>query len=573
MMASMPAMSSLLVESMTSVPDEAVDSAVSAVRLGLERILLPIEGVFLDMGEHLGHSISALQQVSAAFDRVASAVNSDQLHEAARDLGWVVTLLGEGMARRKDESRALVRLGDLTETLSRNLLHLRKTVGEVHLLAMNGRIEAAQVVAAGIDFHVFTGGIGRLADNAMALLDSMGQELSRLAEFIALAHTEHRVFDHGEASALPEVERRLDGSRAALEGRQRALVSVAQRISAISRANEERIAKAIGCLQIGDITRQRLEHVHQALGALSQGAPTVGAVGICRLQTQQLIDIHRDGHLALTEIGAHLEAITQGAGGIVGAVQKGLLSGDADGPPFLRQLVTDLGAAHELVRQYTAAGSSLQQRLVPITEVVSQLRNYVEGIRSLEADMRIMGLNATFKCARLGGKGRVLAVIAQELRALAGRTAEDAVTIMSGLGGIYDTAQLLANDGGNGLVQAEDALERSVDVFTHGAVALSDALDGVDHGVERCLAGIAAASAILKEELAQLDRLTEWGGMLSDSVRDSADDADPSWRIQGNLLAAGYSMARQRDVHARYAGDGPAPNETAAAADIDDFLF
>ncbi|KAF0223485.1 MAG: methyl-accepting chemotaxis sensory [Rhodospirillaceae bacterium] len=560
------------------VGDVGVDAPagenVLSIRQGLGHLVQPIERVFLDMGEHLSESMTALQGVSVAFDRVAGSVNSTDLLEASNHLRIVVEALAGAISRQREESVALHRLGDLTIGLERDLLRLRKTIGEVHPLAINGRIEAAQAVVAGIDFDVFTGEIGRLAAGAAELLDRLGDELVRLSGFIATARSEHAGFDQSEIGALPEVERRLDGSRRTLQARQTALTAAAQRISGFSRANEDRIADVIGALQIGDITRQRLEHVDMALAAADDGRP--GDYGIHRLQSMQLADIYADCGRELTGVDDSLEAITQGAGGIIDTVRSTMGSAAGEKASFLHELVADLHIARKLVHQCHRAGDLLQAHLVPVSTVVAEIRGRIESIRSLEADMRIMGLNATFKCSRLGRSGRVLAVIAQELRALAGRTAEDASKIMAGLEEIYGTAQLLAGDGRAGLTRAEGILEGSITAFESASRTLETALANVDTAIQCCLTGIAETRVIAVRQRGAFAVLPQWAGQLRSMAPDTVAESDDSgWHGRGEILAAGYSMASQRAVHARYERGAVAPQSknTPPVVNADDFLF
>ena len=552
----------------------AISGSLIPIRRSLGILVQPIERVFLDMGEKLGESMTALQLVSAAFDRVAGSVTSTDLLEASNHLGIVLEALGGAINRQREESVALRRLGELTIGLERDLLRLRKTIGEVHPLAINGRIEAAQTVAAGIDFHVFTSEIGRLATGATELLDRLGDELARLSGLIGTARTEHACFDQSEIGALPEVERRLDGSRRTLQARQTALGGAAQRISDFSRANEARIADVISALQIGDIARQRLEHVDMALAAVVDGRSSDCAIH--RLQAMQLADIYVDCGRELKGVDDSLEAIAQGAGGIIDSVRSTMGSAAGEKTSFLHELVADLHTAGNLVHQCHQASDLLQAHLVPVSTVVAEIRGRIESIRSLEADMRIMGLNATFKCSRLGPNGRVLAVIAQELRALAGRTAEDASAIMAGLEEIYRTAQLLAGDGSAGLTRAEGILEDSITAFEAANRTLEAALTSVDTAIQCCLTGIAETRAIAVRQLATFDVLPQWAEQLRSMAPGPAVEPDGSgWRRQGEILAAGYSMASQRAVHARYERGTTVsqPNNMGTVVDADDFLF
>lgn len=559
--------------SFPSPPPPGASARIAELRRDLGTALGPIERIFLGAGAHLGEAVDALHSVTEAFDLLADTVDSDGLQAATGAMVRIPDALTAATVANSATSSALHRLDQLAGGLAPPLARLRKTIHEVQVLEVNARIEVGQVARGDIDFSVFTRDIGRLVALAVGELDRLAAELSTLVQATVAARASQDAVDCQQGTALAEVARRLRASAATMAQRRQDAVEAARATRDGARDNAKRVAQAITALQIGDIARQRIEHVDDALATVAAEASGERLGPVCRLQALQLGQTHHELSREIAHACASITALTDEAAATrrQGSERFGSATG---GGSFLHQLAADLTVALDLVGGYRDAGQVLRARLEPVAATVADMVARIEAVHSIEADMRIMGLNATLKCGRLGGSGRALGIIAQELRSHAGHTADDAAKVMAGLKEISAVAQSLRHGGANTTPNGEDdvaaILREVVARFTHGGETLDAALALLAHQGESALAHLIQAREALASDgdlMTLLAATADDLGRLADAHGSPDDHA--AWTDD---LADRYTMASEREVHARFNGSATGPDATATV-EVEDFLF
>ena len=71
--------------------------------------------------------------------------------------------------------------------------------------------------------------------------------------------------------------------------------------------------------------------------------------------------------------------------------------------------------------------------MAAVLDAAGALTQRLANMQSVQEDIRILGLNATLKCGRLGTLGRPLAAVAQELRLCSARFGADAANVLHDL--------------------------------------------------------------------------------------------------------------------------------------------
>lgn len=561
-------------------------TALTAIDGALGRVTGSADQTFLEIGGTLGHAVDVFGRLSATLTALGDQLHGDDATRAIASMEQAVqatTRLSEG------ENRAtplLMQLQDLTQEAGKQLNGLQHILGEVAALAINGKIQAVQVAARGLDFSVFTSEVGRLGQLAQQATGQVAIRLHVVNAGIASARAAAADFERNEAAELDTVRQRLTESLSSLARRRQMAARAAETVAAQSQQVGRRIAATVAELQINDNVSQRLEHVRTVLRTLC--LPGAGAAALAApamlLQARQLRGGAEDYRAEVDGLVRNLHALAADAAAIQAEAETAF-SGSGGGL-FMQDIARDIARAGQLLGAYAGARQRIQGVVDQVSRAFQAMAADLAKIRSIDADMRIMGLNATLKCGRLGNEGRALGVVAHELRANSKRTEECTQAIAAILARIMDLSGELASAS-----EAEQAIERTIplDVMTLSADALTalgdtlsaalDTLRGETAAVAQGLGSTASGITIHHQvATAALDAAARLETL---APADSASAAGPAVRDDlARRLQPLYTMERERAIHrALLGGDGlltPPPAASPAGAaeeDIDSLFF
>jgi len=570
----------------------ALDESLRAALADLRRAASPIEAMSLGLGAHLARAIDALGRTAANFHDLSRRLDGGELACPVQTLGAAAARIA-GLATSQDGigDAELAQMAELATAMPGCLARLSKVIAGVKALGVNARVEAAGVAAAGQDFSVFTHEIGRLANVAETGLRELGREVQQVAATLRAARTGRSAFGQTHGQSLAAVAARIAaGLESVTAHRRDAAVAMANAGERSARARA-RVDEAVRALQIGDITRQRVEHACQAFRLLAETQAAdldteeraLLVAMVCRLQAAQLLRTADDISHEMARLTDSLRALADESHALA-AEGEHILRGACDSDSFLVDLENEMRNADELLVHYRQAKSGVGGQVDAVSAMVKEMVRHVVSLRSTEVDMRVMGLNATFKCGRMGTEGRALSVIAQELRSHAGQTVETAGALMAHL---------------ERAIEVADRLTRSAEVDTSVAglstliASMTDAvgqLGAAARHTEDSLAGLENESASVRTIIGEaMTCLAGQGGIVAELrriasvLRSRAGDVrldDPrAESIRARILEtmeARYTMASERQVHLLFAGDDDATAEPAVAADepgLDDILF
>lgn len=414
----------------------------------LAKLVAPNEVAFIALGNALASARGKLQAGGENFRGLTGRMDQGDGLRAAHALSEarddILRISGES----REVSACLNALSRTLEVVRRPVAVLGKIVGEVAALATNAKVQAAQVTAAGVDFSVFTKDIDRLRGLAEQAVNQAAGRLTALGATMGTACAESEAFHRGDAAELAAVAARLKEQLAELGDRRdqarRSLADFQRRTTAIG----ERVARCIGALQVNDLTSQRIGHVQTAVSLLigvvdpgsahEPGCEWVGELGderrrlllgtVCALQATQLERASHDFSTAIGELRDNLSALRADAEAMMAETQR-VFGGRRGDDTFIHGVLTEVQRAMTLLQAYCRTDESIRARIEELSRGFVDMTADLEAIQSIDADMRIMGLNATLKCTRLGRSGLALGVVAQELRACSRRTEETSKAI------------------------------------------------------------------------------------------------------------------------------------------------
>jgi hypothetical protein len=566
-----------------------------------------MEARFTDMGLRLGTAVDTIGTLTQTFDRLGNELDGENLRQATQQLSHIKSRVAAVGNLYDDRETLFGQLSELIAGIQQRMVPMGKAVASISMLAINTRIEAANIGDAGLDFVGFTQEIGRTLRLAEASLYQFTGELSGVGTHLRMAATSQRTLAQHRSEAVRTVPIRLEASIGAITDRGERVIAAASAVTKTSRQVGQRISDAVMALQVGDITRQRLEHIEYGLGTMAAIlSPSDDAE---RSNWAELTDRQRDALLSLcgTLLSAQLldaaEEFDREVRRILSAIQElatdaedimrvGNATAGATGDhrgTFLGKVEEQVAEVSALLEGATAARRDADAVVVSVSQATGRLVGHTTTLRSLEEDIRIMALNMTLKCGRLGAVGLPLMVIAQELRAYSSHIATESGAVTVRLDRMMGIAASLS-DG-----RQDESTDASADVtaimadtvsrLRAAGESLADALTSLAHDTETVgsLLRDTVPRATVQEELTTALRQAA-SDLTSTTACSWARDliASPEADRMLDLILHSYTMERERSVHDReFPGRAgktahvapPPANSAAAAAELEDVFF
>lgn len=573
------------------------------------------EETFLDTGRRLGDAVGLLEHLVERFGSLQGELDGDAFRRATGSLTAVASRAAALGGDRRDEHAALDELIGVTNRLRRRIDEIAKEIRTIDVLTINARITASGIGSAGAEFLDYIGGIGRSLAVTTTNLQNFRAELAEVAVHLGSASKGESEFSARHAETIAQVPRRLEASIALITDRSRCAAGAAAEVGIRSRRLADGVGRVVMALQCGDATRQRIEHVVATADLLARIADIDPRSSVfadldpearralvgqgCALQAAQLADAADQlageiaaVHRSLARLGDDAREVVRLGRDVYGSTSRGDES-------FLSELEADVSRTRLLFESVRSARDTADGIMAEVLRIAERLVGHIGTVRAVEADIRIMGVNATLKSSRLGTVGRPLAVVADELTRSSARTAAEAVAAGTDVRTIVDTTEALAGER-QAARRAEIAgviedIGAAIGCLHGVATTLADALGSLGRDgtsvvglLTDTAAGLARAETIetaLRDGAARLAAAAAGAGPMPHGAATDAMLAD---------IASRYTMAREREVHARTA---PAPRRTgglplhvaapplaaaaasaavaapAAEASVDDFLF
>lgn len=534
----------------------AISTTVVIAQLESARAL--IESRFSDAGGRLAGSLDMVGQLIESLDRLTLTLNEDSVSLTTNDLLSTADGLNALPAAQHGRISHLSRLRAASAVLDGHIGEMRMTLRYLRAFALNVKITAGGTVQASHEFAGFAERMCSQLDLGVSQLDELAEQLTLLSAQLEQALDFENGLGGKYKALIPSVPEKLVVDAQAIGVQHTRIAKVTGSVAAIARDIQMKVGKALMAMQIGDITRQRIEHVQMGIEVtaravndanLSPEARDRAERRLLHLVAEQMADTASDFEAEAAKVTQSLAGMAQDTAQIM--VMDGLSDGGR-----LRDLETSLGRAGLLVGDVTAAMINAHRVSTETVSAVEAITQRVDAIHRVKRDIQQMAINSSLRSNRLGEIGKPLSVIAIELSSHAGQLEEAAdqtlgsLTALADLANGMETEELDASEVGAGRLDAvRGRLRQAADVVEHDLVRLGA------HGEATAYSLALAADQLgLKEDLGDALHtaaitLAEAAGPVVDDLTDIADVVDAAM----SEMARSYTMARERVIHAGHA--------------------
>ena len=556
----------------------------------LESARQVVETRFLEAGDVLsravdgvGSLIAGLDAIRANLDAETVATTTGELVQAAETL----KSLPQSLDARRDRVGELVKFSD---GLAGRIAEMRQHLAYLRVFAINIKITSGGIAAAGPEFAIFAQEIYDCIEMGGCQLDALNSDLMGLDQTLRGALAHELDLARSCAELLPAVPDALTASAAAIADHHARIASVAVNVAALARDVQKKVGGGLAALQVGDSTRQRIEHVQAGLKFLDESAEIPALAPeprsrahafVHRLLGAQLTAMAEDFRREVARINHNVIGMAADATELLRL--RDLASGQGGGTEvnFLRNLEGNVGQALGLVGDMTAGEQAAEAVSRSAAVSARELTERIAGIQNIRADVQMMALNTTLKCSRIGETGKPLGVIAIELRAHAIHLEKSAALTTTSLEGLFNAAEAL----GQRETSQDGKAAAAATVLSDAVARIGKAGDGVDSALDAVARQGADVVDMLRRAAGRCDLHDQIGSVLDTAANQlldmAGDDEIPTDDIASALhplmakLAKQYTMAREREVHrALTEGLGEAVETIAApVGNEDDVLF
>lgn len=543
-----------------------------------------IEERFLDGGAALLSVLDVLNKLIGSLDQITGSLDEETAARTMAELQLTVGRLSELSGIETARQTGFVDISGAERNLRPHVANMQETMRYLRTFAVT-----AKITGAGIDdFAGFAEEILERIQTGTRQVNEFGDKLKSLGSGLGSVMQRGTATIQRYEATIPGIVTGLATGGAEISAQQKVLVERAARVRQIAAGIQGKLASVLSAMQIGDITRQRIEHCQSTLNLLEGYVETEATAltahdranlssiitNLVALQLSQSIDdFDRDTAKIVETVASFRSDLAE-----IDSLRRMMTEGGGDNA--MRRLEGNVGVAREAVREIEAVSIEAGALTRSTGTTVRELINGVGLLQLVRTDIHYMALNTNLRCGKIGEHGKALNVVTAELRNFAARLDETAESVLVELKTL-ETASDKLDTGHDG--EGEELLD---DRLARAMQSIRDVGDRMDAEMDALSEQSGVAIGQMEHSLSRLDFKAELGEVL----RNCADDismveaAEPSADLEPALADLGgrigklYTMVSERELHAAVMGTAP-PVETAVVAavmsddDIDDALF
>ncbi|KQM57221.1 MULTISPECIES: hypothetical protein [unclassified Sphingomonas] len=550
---------------------QAID--LSDLKRTLALVAAGMDARFVRAGSTLSTAIETIDRIITSIEGVTGALDESVAGIAVSSLKSVAGQLDALPAVQAGREADMARISAASRVLRDHVMDMRQALRVLHIYGMNIKIAASGEAA----FVGFVNDMGHRLAAGEEHLEGFLAKLKELSGSVGSVQQAGRLLAAEARKILPAVPQRLTRDADALHTHLGDVASMARQVAEIARTVQGRVATMLGALQVGDSTRQRLEHVVSALqllDAAGRGLPEavhneVAAVVhrlLAALLETSAADFDRDAALLVHTLKA-LQPDT--------AALLDLIEDDAgrNGRPFLIQIEEAVGEVAVITVQLQEADQRSGAMLGLINETVDELTGRLEQLQRVQFNVQDIATNTRLLCRRHGDLGKAVSVVAGEVDIYAHSLGNAMRGIGQPIRELSDVNALLAaKRGTEGEGDMGAKLSQALVVIREGCQRTDMAVREGGDDARQLIELLAIAGDEIGAELQLGATMRQAAIVLSATppVITPSDDAAVALAELLPRIFALYTMAQERDVHTANVPAGFAVASAVVEEDEDD---
>ena len=579
----------------------------------IDRLNAAMEKEFLSITAQLQDFYGEARVISDLSSSVATQLSGDRITATIEGLCGILDRVKQLESNSRLGAETLNEILGMLDAIQESGMRFRGITRILGVLCVTVQIESARFGNDDIGFDTLAGDIRKLAldiESKFTGILNHSHELGRVIE-----ETVSKIIgaDTGRSNREKLI---LDNIRLALQSlRERHLLSsgtaagVAERYRKIS----GNIAEIVTSVQFHDITRQRFEHVGNALvelipgvaglegekggrlaslfGSFSKkvGPGPVEAVetanppatpgrmaGICKLQERQLGSSTDSLVEAVESIVGNLRAASSNISDMSREAQQIAGVCDEGGHCFLAGLETTLAPVTAALHEHVTANRQLSEAMRSVAAAVSDMATFVKSIEKIGFEINLIALNAIVKAEHIGERGAALGVLAEAVHDLALDTRTQSAQVSDLFKSIATAAEGIVPEieGGKdapGTVATDltEDLKLHIETIQHvneELLDLTSRMDAAGKALALNLEGAASNIGIHRQVADVTESIRTNLGELRAHILQVSGRAGEDMEDDLNELASTYTMESERTVHHSVTDGREQPLDAAPAA-------
>lgn len=520
----------------------------------LESARQVIEERFVTAGDVLARIVDGVGALVAVLETFSNSLSQQLVSHTRADLEAAASSLAALPQRSQMRQTSLSTLRNCHQAFSSHVVDLASGLRYLKCLALTIKMTAGGIAEAQEEFGPFVKDIEDNIKTAQGELAAIEAGLCSLWSQLSVADNGRSTLGMELSSTVATAAEAIVKGANVAASHQVEIRELAETATQLARQIRKEVSRVLGALQIGDITRQRIEHIQSALRQIDAAPGSFDASDNAALRLLMAAQLQSCGQEFRREVSEIYRSMATLGGGAKKLLTLRDQAQDSTKDGAFHQLQHRLSEARGLAEQIEAAESLAEGTGGRAAEAADRLTVHLSAIQGIKAEVNLMALNAGIKCSRLGDHGRSLNVLAVEL-GVHGRVIDDvAARMLAVLAQFNDAAQVLCADGtddqrGSATTTISSAAQRidaagqqtQADLVNFGEQGRA-LVDAMQQSVTK-LGFEAEIASIIDAVAKSCDGEVMTGPIAVSSLGGKAQDVICA-------LMASYTMSSEREIHA-----------------------